>query len=195
MTTQYQATVNLGDSSISATSDNAEDIMRILTLAGMTPSSMATQTPPVEEIPGQEVAVIEPESSCGEIENECSDEEITGEVVEQADYDHGEQNTHGAGHEINPSTYIWKGPKLPQRLVKGFAGDNALVSEVYEKLSNAYEHFLAEEEKRENASGDMSPLSDPTKPEFDKDPLSGKTPVDDGSHSPMSTVKRQPALK
>jgi len=52
-----------------------------------------------------------------------------------------------------------------------------------------------EEADRENEEGVMSPLSDPTKPEFDKDPMSGEKPVDDGSRSPLSTIKRQHAFK
>jgi len=193
MSTEYQATVSLGDSTISAKSDNSEDIMRLLSLAGMAPQSHQEEMPPVQA--GAPVVSAEIGSFGGSVENECSSEEFTGEVVEQADYDYSEQEVNGAGQEVNPSTFMYKGPKLQQRLVKGFAGDNALAEELHEKLINAYEEFLSESDDRENADGSFSPLSDPTKPEFDKDPMSGDTPVDDGSHSPMSTIERQSALK
>ena len=121
-------------------------------------------------------------------------DDMQGLDEEQAEYDYGQQDVDEEGHEVDPSTYIWNGSKLPQRLVKGTQGDNPLVSEIHDKLLEQYDAFLTEAD-RENEDGTLSPLSDPTKPEFDKDPLSGKTPVDDGSHSPMSTIARQAALK
>ena len=98
------------------------------------------------------------------------------------------------GEEIDVDSYMYHGSKLPQRIVKGGQGDNPLISELHDRLVSEYQRYLAETE-RENESGDMSPLSDATKPGFDKDPLSGEKPVTDGSRSPMSRVKRQHAFK
>lgn len=114
----------------------------------------------------------------------------------QAEFDHGHEpddsDLEKDGEEIPINDYIWNAEKLPQR-IKGTQGDNGLLEKVYSNLLQKYKEFLNEE--RENDAGILSPLSDPTKPEFDKDPLSDETPVDDGSHSPMSTIKRQSFYK
>lgn len=162
------------------------DVVRIFTLAGLkAPDSSA------DENVSSDTAGCE---SCGNddhISDSCPYSASLDE--EQAEYDYSNQDNDSEGHEVDPSTYIWNGSKLPQRIVKGSLGDNPLISELHATLVNKYAEFLAEE--RENEAGNYSPLSDPTKPEFDKDPLSDETPVDDGSHSPMSTIERQPALK
>lgn len=164
-----------------------DDVIRIFTLAGL-------KQP---EMPHDHVHAADAHAgcdSCGDMEHEqdaCPYSATLDE--EQAEYDYSAQENDSEGHEVDPSTYIYNGSKLPQRIVKGTQGDNPLISEIHASMINKYAEFLAEE--RENEAGNYSPLSDPTKPEFDKDPLSDETPVDDGSHSPMSTIERQPALK
>lgn len=113
---------------------------------------------------------------------------------QQAEFDFGNNPEEADGEDISPNDYLYQGPKEPQRIVRSL-GDNPLLQEIQLNLWSKYAKFLQEQEDRENDDGVMSPLSDPTKPEFDKDPLSGVTPVDDGSHSPMSTVVRQPFNK
>lgn len=111
----------------------------------------------------------------------------------QAEYDYGHKKFKDEGEEIDEPDLIWKAVENPQR-IKGSPGDNGLIQELHSHLLTQYEQYLAEAD-RENDDGIMSPLSDPTKPSFDKDPLSDKEPVDDGSHSPMSTIVRQHAFK
>jgi hypothetical protein len=110
-----------------------------------------------------------------------------------AEYDYGHRKFHDEGEEVDEPEYIWQAVENPQR-IKGSAGDNGLIQELHSQLVSGYAKYLAETE-RENDTGVMSPLSDPTKPSFDKDPLSDEDPVDDGSHSPMSTIVRQHAFK
>ena len=109
---------------------------------------------------------------------------------EMAEFDLAYNDIDSAGKEIDQDDFIWQGPKLPQRVVKGNMGDNALISELHEHLQTEYQKYL-EEAERENDDGILSPLSDVTKPEFDKDSFANKTPDDDGSNSPMSTIIRQ----
>jgi len=113
-----------------------------------------------------------------------------------AEYDFGHRTFKDEGEEIDEPDYIWQAVENPQR-IKGSAGDNGLIQELHTRLTLQYQQYLTEEEavERENDAGLMSPLSDPTKPSFDKDPLSDVEPVTDGSHSPMSTIVRQHAFK
>ena len=115
------------------------------------------------------------------------------DLILQAEYDYGHKKFKDEGEEIDEPDLIWKAVENPQR-IKGSPGDNGLIQELHSHLLTQYEQYLAEAD-RENDDGVMSPLSDPTKPSFDKDPLSDKEPVDDGSHSPMSTIVRQHAFK
>ena len=110
-----------------------------------------------------------------------------------AEYDYGRRKLKDEGEEIDEPDLIWQAVENPQR-IKGSPGDNGLIQELHSHLITQYEQYLAEAD-RENETGVMSPLSDPTKPSFDKDPLSDQEPVDDGSHSPMSTIVRQHAFK
>ena len=111
-----------------------------------------------------------------------------------AEYDYGHRKFKDEGEEVDEPDFIWQAVENPQR-IKGSAGDNGLIQELHNKLMAEYQDYLAEADDRENDTGVMSPLSDPTKPSFDKDPLSDEDPVDDGSHSPMSTIVRQHAFK
>ena len=166
-----------------------DDVVRIFTLAGLQKPETSAGEPHIpmsDDTPGCE--------SCGDEEHMSDACPYSASLdEEQAEYDYSNQDNDAEGHEVDSSTYIWNGSKLPQRIVKGSLGDNPLISELHATIVSKYAEFLAEE--RENEAGNYSPLSDPTKPEFDKDPLSDETPVDDGSHSPMSTIERQPALK
>lgn len=175
---------------INVTTDDPNDIVRILSLAGV----QQQRTPPVEIEQTKCNVCGANDHSVDSCPNMMTVPVDGSEVDEQADYDYGDQDNEQAGHPVDPDTYIWKGPRTPQRLVKGFAGDNPLISELYSKYSEQYSKYLLEDENRENADGNESPLTNPTKPEFDKDPLSGETPVDDGSNSPLSTIVRQPVL-
>ena len=121
------------------------------------------------------------------------DSEPTDLGEQQSEYDFGDNPEEADGDEIPVNDYLYKAERLPQR-IKGSNGDSGLLQEIHSNMMEKYRAFLAETD-RENDDGVMSPLSDPTKPEFDKDPLSGETPVDDGSHSPMSTIVRQPYNK
>ena len=110
-----------------------------------------------------------------------------------AEYDYGHRKFKDEGEEVDEIDLVWQAVENPQR-IKGSPGDNGLIQELHNKLASDYAQYLAETE-RENDTGVMSPLSDPTKPSFDKDPLSDEEPIDDGSHSPMSTIVRQYAFK
>ena len=113
---------------------------------------------------------------------------------QQAPFDHGNNPVEADGEEISVNDYLYKSERLPQR-IKGTQGDSGLLEQIHHKLIQKYHAYLSEEVDRENDDGVLSPLSDPTKPKFDKDPLSDETPVDDGSHSPMSTIVRQSFYK
>jgi hypothetical protein len=120
------------------------------------------------------------------------------EIDEVADYDLANQDLdNNTGHELDRGSYIWQGPATPQRQVKGMQGDNPLINEFHTKLLSDYEQYLLEmsDEEKRNEDGILSPLSDPTKPHFDRDPTSNEEPVDDGSRSPLSRIKRQAVFK
>lgn len=183
MSKEFQLTFRSDDDDASAS--DMSNLQRMMNLAG--------------------IATTQPEQgceSCGDQDHmsascphSSNDEDMESLGEEQAEFDHGSQDIESDGHEVNPNTYMWQASKLPQRIVKGTQGDNPLISEIHNRLLEQYDAFLTETESRENEDGSLSPLSDPTKPEFDKDPLSGVEPVDDGSRSPMSTIVRQAALK
>lgn len=114
--------------------------------------------------------------------------------VKEEDFDYGDQDVEGDGKEVDPDTYIWKGPHTPQRIVKGMMGDNALVTEIHSKILSEYKEFISEDDDRDNAEGNQSPLTNAERINFDKDPFHGEEAVDDGSRSPLSTIERYPAL-
>lgn len=224
MERHYQLKITSPTTNIDVDSIDSEEVSRIVQLAGIeakrqgsavTTTSVAPPMPAVPAItpPGPEAGndmsgmdMQAPDNTPGmdmqspnDIQDYNSeiDGEMDGVLEEIADYDHG--NT-PKSKEIDTDTYIWEPEHLEQRF--GKIGDNTLTTKapddlsesIYENLTKAYEKYMMEN-KRENDDGVMSPLSDPTKPEFDKDPFAGKTPVDDGTQSPMSQIKRQPALK
>lgn len=221
MDKHYQLSITDDETAVNVDTINPDAITRILALAGMSiptstppaPSPIPPGAAPISPMPGDlpphpiemPFSIDDHESSeyrcsvCGaedHSEIDCPDVmasqgEVT-EIDELADFDFGSQEIDDAGQEINKDTYTWRGPSTPQRMVKGMQGDNPLVSELHGKLLSDYEQYLAESE---NEDGLMSPLSDPTKPEFDKDPTSDEEPITDGTRSPMSRIKRQPAFK
>jgi hypothetical protein len=177
--------------------DNGQDsseLLRILNLAGMSvaePTIVSGDSSGCQTCGSQDhMQDVCPHA----VDPSMSLEDNADGIAEQADHDYGSQDVDEEGEEVDPSTYVWNGSKLPQRIVKGSQGDNPLISEIHSQLVEKYSQYLTEAD-RENEDGSLSPLSDPTKPEFDKDPLSNDEPVVDGSHSPMSTIARQAALK
>lgn len=121
-----------------------------------------------------------------------------GITEEVAEYDHGHDHHSGVGEEVDPDTYLWQPKRAKQHF--GKQADNTMddpineaANRLYHSLTEAYQEYLRE--SRENDTGVMSPLSDPDIEDFDKDPMSNEPVVDDGSRSPLSTVRRQPARK
>lgn len=220
----YQLSITDDETAVNVDTINPDAITRILALAGMTVPASTTAIPapipapilaPVSsgidsmppmpgDMPPQPIEMpfsTDSGESCavcgGEDHSEidCPDVmtsqgDVT-EIDELADFDFG-QDIDDEGHEIDKGNYTWNGPSTPQRMVKGMQGDNPLVSELHGKILSDYEEYLAESE---NEDGLMSPLSDPTKPEFDKDPTSDEEPITDGTRSPMSRIKRQAVFK
>lgn len=114
---------------------------------------------------------------------------------EEADYGH--EPSPGTGEPVDTDTYMYKGPQLAQRLVKGVMGDNPIAEssmDRFVKLANAYAEFLSESDIP-NEDGQSSPLTAADRENFDRDPFAGETVKDDGSMSPMSQVKRQDVMK
>jgi len=219
MEKQFTLSITSDTTDINVNSTDANEVARIVQLAGLPPSVPVTQAadmshPPAMDavpapisVPPPETATTDNDMEDGLSETQCSicgsndhqetacPDMISADLEENvAEFDYGEKDNDDEGHEGDVQDYVWQGSKLPQRIVKGGQGDNPLISELYQKLTAQYSLYL-EEADRENEEGVMSPLSDPTKPEFDKDPMSGEKPVDDGSRSPLSTIKRQHAFK
>lgn len=196
---------------VNVNSVDAEEVARIVQLAGIQrpPSTSATLSsvmagPAVDtSVPDLSMnqtdmqptaPVHEPHAHDEMLPDVSVDDNEIGLGEQQAEFDFGSNPEEADGEEISVNDYLYKSERLPQR-IKGSNGDSGLLQEIHQNLMSKYAAYLQEEASRENDDGVMSPLSDPTKPEFDKDPLSGETPVDDGSHSPMSTVVRQPFFK
>lgn len=118
---------------------------------------------------------------------------------ENIDHDFGHTEHSDMGEPVDPDTYMYKAPVNKQRMVKGVMGDNPLIKEDADalgaKLKKDYKRYVAEAELARSNAGDLSPLSKDNREKFDIDPFAGDTPVTDGSHSPLSTVKRQAVNK
>jgi hypothetical protein len=240
MERHYQLSVTSDTTNIDVSSVDADEVARIVQLAGMAPSNTSAASGPVGADP-LSAAPAEPTTSVQSPTNDYdsdlavmrknagmppmaspaaeptnnniddtnaitddsiddADQDIDNEIDEilsldedVAEYDWGHRIFKDEGEEIDEPDLIWQAVENPQR-IKGSAGDNGLIQELHAHLTTEYQQYL-EETERENDTGVMSPLSDPTKPSFDKDPLSDEEPVDDGSHSPMSTIVRQHAFK
>lgn len=171
---------------VSATDDDVEALASVLRLAGIGGGNggmvvMRAQAQPEVE-----------HKACG-CEGPCDCDQTT---MENADHDYGHDPKSEAGEPLDVQDYIWDGPHINQRF--GKIGDNTLMSErresIYKALTEEYESFLAEAELAPSDVGSQSPLTATKRDTFDKDPFSGEDAVTDGSHSPLSTVKRQDVM-
>lgn len=129
---------------------------------------------------------------CGAPEGECQ----CGMALENADHDYGNKENSSEGEPLDTEEYVWDGPHLNQRF--GKIGDNTLMAEraisIFKNYSKEYSQVLAEADLEPSNAGFDSPLTANNRDEFDKDPFVDETPVDDGSRSPLSTVKRQDVM-
>ena len=118
---------------------------------------------------------------------------LNGSMEENIDHDFGHTAHSDMGEPVDPDTYMYKAPVGNQRFVK--MGDNPLIKEDADalgaKLKKDYKRYVAEAELARSNAGDASPLTADNREKFDLDPFAGDAPVTDGSHSPLSTVKRQ----
>lgn len=111
--------------------------------------------------------------------------------------DYGHDTVSGKGEEVDVDSYMYKGPKLAQRLVKGVMGDNPIAEasmDRFVKLANDYAAFLAESDIP-NEDGQASPLTAADRADFDQDPFAGEDVKDTGDMSPLSQIKRQDVMK
>jgi hypothetical protein len=127
----------------------------------------------------------------------CGSENCTcGMTMENADHDYGHDEKSEIGEPLDVEDYVWDGPHLNQRF--GKIGDNTLMAEraitLFKNYSDQYTQMLAEADLDPSNAGFDSPLTANSRDEFDKDPFVDETPVDDGSRSPLSTVKRQDVM-
>lgn len=136
---------------------------------------------------------------CGEYNCQCGDDDLHAEVpMENADHDHGHAHHTPEGEPVDPATYTWEPERDPQRFVRSI-GDNPLIKEnadaLYKKLKGDYKAYVAEAELARSNTGNDSPLTANNRDEFDKDPFKSDDAVTDGTHSPLSTIKRQDVAK
>jgi hypothetical protein len=172
--TQHDAHNN-SQKNLSVTSDDAQDLMRLLMLSGMNPVSAVSDDSCVQ--------VPEPSGV------------IPVEIMEQqAAYDYGHRDVTDEQDEFQITDYNFKGrADVPERLTSARFGSNPLRNDMkesaYDQLQKKYEAFL--NEGRENEAGAESPLTRETRDAFAHDPQSDQAPVTDGSRSPLSTIDRQ----
>lgn len=211
------------DVNISINGPEADEfIQRLSTLAGTNSSEHEMIVPPQEMMPpvnddehcevcGEHLDHCDcaynhehcPE--CGALPGHCdcdqpAEIEMDSMVDENVDHDFGHIDHPDAGEPVDPNTYMYNAPAGPQRITKGMMGDNALIKEhadkLFKKLRGDYRKYVAEADlAASNASGAQSPLTASNRDEFEKDPFDNEKPVSDGSHSPLSTIKRQKVLK
>jgi len=144
---------------------------------------------------------------CGAADGECDCDGAANTVsfgpdgIEmEEEHDFGHTDHPDAGEPVDVDTYMYKAPVGKQRIVKGMMGDNSLIKEdanrLFAKLKGDYRAYIAEAElAASNASGAQSPLTATDRDDFEKDPFAGEEPVNDGSRSPLSTIKRQDVAK
>ena len=161
---------------INATDDDVDTLATMLRNAGM----------------GSHMDVNNHVDACG-----CGSESCTcGMTMENADHDYGHDEKSEIGEPLDVEDYLWDGPHLNQRF--GKTGDNTLMAEraitLFKNYSDQYTQMLEEADLDPSNAGFDSPLTANNRDEFDKDPFVDETPVDDGSHSPLSTVKRQDVM-
>lgn len=138
---------------------------------------------------------------CGEYDCQCGDDAmhdaLHAEVpMENADHDHGQQHVSSKGEPVDFED--WEPERDKQRFVRSI-GDNPLIKEdaelLFKKLKGDYRAYVAEAELARSNAGADSPLTANSRDEFDKDPFANEDPVIDGTHSPLSTIKRQNVSK
>jgi hypothetical protein len=168
---------------VSATDEDVEHLSAMLRMAGLSGQPRAV------------MAIAQPNQDskeCG-CQGECGCSDAT---MENADHDYGSDKKSSTGEPLDVQDYVWDGPHINQRF--GKIGDNTLMSErkdtLLKSLTEQYEQYLAEAELAPSDVGSQSPLTATTRDEFDKDPFSGDDAVTDGSHSPLSTIKRQDVM-
>ena len=142
---------------------------------------------------------------CGSAECECANEPGTvsfgpNGIEMEEEHDFGHVDHSDTGEPVDVDTYMYKAPNGEQRIVKGMMGDNSLIKEdankLYAKLKGDYRAYIAEAElAASNAAGAQSPLTATNRDDFEKDPFADDEAITDGSHSPLSTIKRQKVLK
>lgn len=159
---------------ISATDEDAEQLASLLRHAGLG-----------MEVHGMPHAAAEPAPRM-----------VVSQTMENADHDVGHDLKSEVGEPLDVQEYIWDGPHINQRF--GKIGDNTLESQrketIFKALTEEYDTFLSEAELPPASVGSQSPLTATTRDTFDKDPFVSEPAVDDGSHSPLSTVKRQDVM-
>jgi hypothetical protein len=185
--------------SINATDDDVDTLAAMLRNAGM----------------GDHVSVHNQSNVCGKCgnpANQCTcgmnqtamcdacsrplDACTCGMAMENADHDYGHNEKSEIGEPLDVEEYVWDGPRLNQRF--GKIGDNTLMAEraitLFKNYSDQYTQMLEEADLDPSNAGFDSPLTANSRDEFDKDPFVDDKPVDDGTRSPLSTVKRQDVM-
>ncbi len=142
---------------------------------------------------------------CGSAECTCDDISTSSSglidlsMEEDIDNDFGHTAQSDMGEPVDPDTYTYKAPVGDQRMVKGIMGDNPLIKEnagqLHVKLKKDYKSYVVEAELARSNAGDASPLTADNRDKFEIDPFLNDEPVTDGSHSPLSTIKRQSVNK
>jgi hypothetical protein len=169
---------------INATDEDAESLASLLRHAGLGMEVHAMHQPSGMRCDGCGL----PAEQC-----HCADHEAT---MENADHDHGHDEKSGSGEPLEVDDYIYHGRHINQRF--GKIGDNTLMNEqelaIYRSLLEEYDQYLIEADLPDSNAGFDSPLTANSRDEFDKDPFAGEEAVTDGSHSPLSTVKRQDVM-
>jgi len=168
---------------VTATDNDANDLVRLLVKAGLAGGNDAHQDAEAPT-PGMPYGVAHAVP-------------VAVAAMENADYDHGHDEHPEAGEPLEVKDYEWDGPHINQRF--GKIGDNTLMAEradsLFAALNEEYTSFLAEAELApSNASGAESPLTANARDAFDKDPFADEEPVTDGSRSPLSHIGRQDVM-
>lgn len=172
-----QDLVNNTQKNLSMTSDDAQDLMRLLMLSGI-----------------QIASEPDTEQTCASMPQSTEMQVPVHIQEQQATYDYGHRNVTDEQDEFQITDYNFKGrADVPERLTSArFAANplrNDMKESAYTALQEKYEAFL--KEGRENEAGAESPLTRENREEFEHDPQAGDAPVTDGSRSPLSTIVRQ----
>lgn len=181
---QQQDPAHNTQKNLSITTDDAQDLMRLLQLSGVPDTDASPQ-----------VEIMAPCDVSAESAMQTPAMLAPMPMMEQqAEYDYGHRDPTDEQDEFSITDYNFRGrADLPERLTSARFGSNPLKNEMkeqaYKQLLGKYEQFL--NEARENEAGEMSPLTDDNREEFAHDPQAGDTPVTDGSRSPLSSIVRQ----